>query len=76
MGLGIEHYNLSGIVSPHCGSYVVVTNPFNNQSVTARIADASAMNNTLSLSIATWRFIKGDETSMSELPLELGKDTN
>lgn len=71
VGLPLEYYNLTGIISPYCGSYVVVTNPLNNETVTARVADASATNETLSMSVGAWRAVKGDETQMSEYPFFL-----
>ncbi|GAA5968049.1 hypothetical protein JCM11641_003712 [Rhodosporidiobolus odoratus] len=63
VGLPTEFYSDLGAVSPYCGTYVVVTSPA-NLSVTARVADASATNETLSLSIATWNALNGTDSGL------------
>lgn len=65
VGLPLEFYNDTGIISSYCGTYVVVTNPSTNITVTARVADASATNSTLSLSIATWKALDGTDTDLT-----------
>ncbi|KAM0793360.1 hypothetical protein ACM66B_000815 [Microbotryomycetes sp. NB124-2] len=60
VGLPYEFYNETGLVSPYCGTYLVIRGVKTNKTVTARVADASATNNTLSLSVATWRALDGD----------------
>jgi len=64
VGLPFEFYNNTGMISPYCGSYIVVTNPLNNETVTARVADASATNETLSMSVGTWRAVQADQTHL------------
>jgi len=65
VGLPLEFYNDTGIISSYCGTYIVVTNPINNETVTARVADASAQNQTLSLSIGTWNALQGTATDLT-----------
>lgn len=64
VGLPPAFYNNTGEVSSYCGSYIVVTNPLNNMSITARVADASATNETLSMSVSAWRQVEADQTNM------------
>ncbi len=66
VGLPLEFYNATGSVSAYCGTYVVITNGANNKTVTSRVADASAVNGTLSLSVATWGALNGTFTDLSE----------
>lgn len=66
VGLPLEFYNATGSVSAYCGTYIVITNPANNETVTSRVSDASAVNGTLSLSVATWAALNGTLTNLRE----------
>jgi hypothetical protein len=68
VGLPLEFYNETGSVSPYCGSYVVVINPANNETVTSRVADASATSDLLSLSQATWKVLNFSSTEAGSSP--------
>ncbi|BGP37885.1 hypothetical protein JCM10450v2_001821 [Rhodotorula kratochvilovae] len=58
VGLPNEFYEDLASVSPYCGAFVVVEG--NNKTVTALVADASSLNDTLTLSIGAWRSLNGD----------------
>ena len=60
VGLPLEFYPKYDAVSPYCGSFVVVKGD-NNKTVTALVADASTLNNTITLSVAAWRSLDGDD---------------
>ncbi|CEQ38672.1 SPOSA6832_00128, partial [Sporobolomyces salmonicolor] len=64
VGLPTEFYSDLGAVSPYCGSFVVVKNNQNNKTVVAMVADASASNDTLSLSQGTWWALNGSASSL------------
>ncbi|BGP13810.1 hypothetical protein JCM10213_006357 [Rhodosporidiobolus nylandii] len=64
VGLPNEFYSNLGAVSPYCGSYVVVQNDVNNQTITALVADASSNNQTLSLSMASWKGLNGSDSDL------------
>ncbi|GAA5960738.1 hypothetical protein JCM3765_007312 [Sporobolomyces pararoseus] len=64
VGLPLEFYSKLDEVSQYCGEYVVVTNPISNGSVTAQVADASTLNNTLSVSVGTWKALNGSEDNL------------
>merc|ERR1712093_286350 len=59
LGLPLEFYEKYDAVSPYCGSFVVVKGD-NNKTVTALVADASTLNDTVTLSVAAWRALDGD----------------
>ncbi|GAA5896444.1 hypothetical protein JCM8208_001876 [Rhodotorula glutinis] len=59
VGLPLEFYAKYDAVSPYCGSFVVVKGD-HNKTVTALVADASTLNDTLTLSVAAWRSLDGD----------------
>ncbi|SCZ90275.1 BZ3500_MvSof-1268-A1-R1_Chr1-3g01886 [Microbotryum saponariae] len=75
VGLPFEFYSDLGAVSPYCGSYLFVTNHINNVTTPARIADASATNGTLSLSVATWRALNGDGTNLTQVTWRFANKT-
>ncbi|GAA6051865.1 hypothetical protein JCM3770_005506 [Rhodotorula araucariae] len=58
VGLPTEFYDDLASVSPYCGAFVVVEG--NDKTVTALVADASSLNETLTLSIGAWRTLDGD----------------
>ncbi|GAA5907833.1 RlpA-like double-psi beta-barrel domain-containing protein [Sporobolomyces salmoneus] len=64
VGLPLEWYSKLGQASPYCGEYVVVTNAVSNISVTAQVEDASTLNNTLSVSVATWKALNGSDDGL------------
>ncbi|KAK4700653.1 hypothetical protein P7C70_g5590, partial [Phenoliferia sp. Uapishka_3] len=64
VGLPTSFYNATGTVSSFCGAYVVVTNPINNMTVTSRVADSSGSATVFSLSVASWRALDGDSSSL------------
>jgi len=61
VGLPYEFYSKFDSVSPYCGNWVEVTNPKNNVTVAAKVADASTLNDTLVVSVATWKALKGED---------------
>lgn len=65
VGLPLEFYNETGVISSFCGTYIVVENPRTNQTITARVADASAENSTLSLSMGSWGALQGAKSNLS-----------
>ncbi|GAA5822960.1 hypothetical protein JCM11251_004437 [Rhodosporidiobolus azoricus] len=75
VGLPTEFYSKLDSVSPYCGTYVVVTDPRDNTSVTALVADASATNETLSLSIGTWNALNGTESHLSTVNWRFANET-
>jgi len=67
VGLPTEFYYDLDSVSTYCGAYIVINSAITGQNVTARVEDASAANETLSVSIAVWDALKGDETDLTEV---------
>ncbi|GAA5885069.1 hypothetical protein JCM16303_006389 [Sporobolomyces ruberrimus] len=65
VGLPLEFYSKLSEVSPYCGEYVVVTNPIENISVVAKVADASTISKTLSVSMGTWDALHGSDDGLS-----------
>ncbi|KAM0752405.1 barwin-like endoglucanase [Meredithblackwellia eburnea MCA 4105] len=65
VGLPSEVYGDLGAVSPFCGKYVNVTNTANNITITAKVADASATDGLLTLSVASWKALKGDDQAFT-----------
>ncbi|GAA5980238.1 hypothetical protein JCM5350_000883 [Sporobolomyces pararoseus] len=64
VGLPLEFYSKLNEVSQYCGQYVVVTNPVSGENVTAQVQDASTQNNTLSVSMGTWKALNGSEDNL------------
>ncbi|GAA5885300.1 hypothetical protein JCM6882_009559 [Rhodosporidiobolus microsporus] len=75
VGLPTEFYSELDSVSPYCGTYVVVTDPRDNTTVTALVADASATNETISLSIGTWEALNGTESLLSSVNWRFANET-
>ncbi|SCV68382.1 BQ2448_503 [Microbotryum intermedium] len=75
VGLPFEFYSDLGAISPYCGSYIFVMNHINNLTTPARVADASATNGTLSLSVATWRALNGDGTNLTQVTWRFANKT-
>ena len=71
VGLPYEFYSKFDSVSPYCGNWVEVTNPKNNVTVAAKVADASTLNDTLVVSVATWKALKGED-NLATSKLRLG----
>lgn len=76
VGLPLEFYNETGTVSTYCGAYVVVLNLKNNLTATARVADASATNGSLSLSVATYAALEGAQSNLGAFLLVLVRTKN
>jgi hypothetical protein len=68
VGLPLEFYSKLSEVSPYCGEYVVVTNPIENISVVAKVADASTISKTLSVSMGTWDALHGSDDGLCTFP--------
>lgn len=64
VGLPLEFYSELNEASQYCGQYVVVTNPVSGENVTAQVQDASTQNNTLSVSMGTWKALNGSEDNL------------
>ncbi|GAA5912669.1 hypothetical protein JCM5296_006050 [Sporobolomyces johnsonii] len=75
VGLPTEFYSDLAAVSPYCGSFVVVKNNQNNETVTAMVADASASNDTLSLSQGTWAALNGTASSLKTVNWRFANET-
>ncbi|GJN88632.1 hypothetical protein Rhopal_001598-T1 [Rhodotorula paludigena] len=58
VGLPLEYYGDYAVINPYCGAFVVVEGQ--NKTVTALVADASTLNETLTLSIGAWNALDGD----------------
>ncbi|KAL8281146.1 hypothetical protein RQP46_006504 [Phenoliferia psychrophenolica] len=61
----VDFYNNTGAASPYCGSTIILTNLANNQSTSAKVLDASATPGLLSLSVAAWRAVGGDDSKFT-----------
>ncbi|GAA6004574.1 hypothetical protein JCM10207_000942 [Rhodosporidiobolus poonsookiae] len=75
VGLPTEFYSELDSVSPYCGTFVVVTDPRDNTTVTALVADASATNETLSLSMGTWAALNGSATDLTSVEWRFANET-
>ncbi|GAA6042756.1 hypothetical protein JCM8097_007460 [Rhodosporidiobolus ruineniae] len=75
VGLPTEFYSALDSVSPYCGEFVVVTDPRDNTTVTALVADASATNETLSLSMGTWAALNGSASGLSSVTWRFANET-
>ncbi|BGP53987.1 hypothetical protein JCM8202_002985 [Rhodotorula sphaerocarpa] len=63
VGLPLEFYTNYDAVSPYCGDYVVVQGV--NKNITARVADASTLNSTMTFSIGAWDALNASATDLS-----------
>ncbi|GAA5828138.1 hypothetical protein JCM11251_002609 [Rhodosporidiobolus azoricus] len=75
VGLPLEQYSDLGSASPFCGQFVVVTDPRDNTTVTALVADASATNNTLSVSQGTWEALNGTASALEYVDWRFANQT-
>ncbi|GAA5909215.1 hypothetical protein JCM6882_003766 [Rhodosporidiobolus microsporus] len=75
VGLPLEQYSDLASASPFCGQYVVVTDPRDNTTVTALVADASATNNTLSVSQGTWEALNGTDSALKYVDWRFANQT-
>jgi hypothetical protein len=66
VGLPLRYMNTTVVDSSYCGAYVVIVNPMNGLNVTARVASASGISGTISLSVESWRTLHADSTNMSK----------
>ena len=66
VGIPLEAWMSTTTQSPLCGSFINITNPFNNVSIVARISDATGTSSSLALSVAAWLALGGAATDMSE----------
>ncbi|BGP29997.1 hypothetical protein JCM10296v2_001749 [Rhodotorula toruloides] len=60
VGLPREFYSDLASVSPYCGQFVVVEGK-DNKTITALVADASTLNETMTLSIGSWDALNGND---------------
>ncbi|GAA5928873.1 RlpA-like double-psi beta-barrel domain-containing protein [Sporobolomyces koalae] len=75
VGLPLEFYSKLNEVSPYCGEYVVVQNTVTKKNVTALVADASTLNNTLSVSVGTWEALNGTATDLTQVNWRRANET-
>ncbi|GAA6036004.1 hypothetical protein JCM8097_005210 [Rhodosporidiobolus ruineniae] len=75
VGLPLEEYEDLASVSSYCGQFVVVTDPRVNKTITALVADASASNNTLSLSQASWNALNGTDSELQFVDFRFANET-
>lgn len=64
VGLPNEFYKDLASVSPYCGEFVVVEGK-DNKTITALVADASSLNETMTLSIGAWDALDGKATGLN-----------
>merc|ERR1719359_1372432 len=75
VGLSNEFYEDLSSVSAYCGKFVVVTDPRDNNTVTALVADASTGNKTLSVSQGTWTALNGTDSDLEYVNWRFANET-
>merc|ERR1711939_67116 len=75
VGLPNEFYEDLSSVSAYCGKFVVVTDPRDNNTVTALVADASTGNKTLSVSQGTWTALNGTDSDLEYVNWRFANET-
>merc|ERR1719359_2569594 len=75
VGLPNEFYEDLSSVSAYCGKFVVVTDPRDNNTVTALVADASTGNKTLSVSQGTWTALNGTDSNLEYVNWRFANET-
>lgn len=74
VGLPAEQYPAPfDTVSPYCGKYVLVSGI--NKNITARVADASTLNNTMTFSIGAWDALNATETDLTTVSWRFANET-
>merc|ERR1712093_643645 len=75
VGLPNEFYEDLSSVSAYCGKFVVVTDPRDDNTVTALVADASTGNKTLSVSQGTWTALNGTDSDLEYVNWRFANET-